>query len=163
MLKQLSALAIAASLMATPAFAQNASQIAKAKSGKSCAGCNLFQADFSYTDAAGMDFSKSRLRQANLALTTFDDVNFSKSNLSVANLFGARFNRCDLSQADLTNASAVGAYFGSSNLKGAKLAGTNVSGADLSVARGLTQKQLDQACGDRATKLPKGLRIPACR
>ena len=41
--------------------------------------------------------------------------------------------------------------------------GANVSGAELDGARGLTQAQLDKACGDRATRLPHGLRIPACR
>jgi len=29
-------------------------------------------------------------------------------------------------------------------------------------AVGLTQRQLDQACGDETTRLPAGLRIPRC-
>ena len=41
------ALAAALALLAGPALAQNAGQIASARAGKSCAGCNLFQADFS--------------------------------------------------------------------------------------------------------------------
>jgi hypothetical protein len=28
---------------------------------------------------------------------------------------------------------------------------------------GLTQRQLDGACGDETTTLPRGLRIPRCR
>ena len=39
---------------------------------------------------------------------------------------------------------------------------TNLAGADLSGATGLTQKQLDQACGDKETKLPEGLTIKPC-
>jgi len=38
----------------------------------------------------------------------------------------------------------------------------NFSGAEMSTAVGLTQRQLDRTCGDRATELPKGLRIPEC-
>ena len=49
-----------------------------------------------------------------------------------------------------------------STLSGAKLSGTNLSGAQLARAVGLTQSQLNQACGDDATVLPRGLRIPAC-
>ena len=147
----------------TPVAAQNASQIAVVQDGKSCAGCNLFQANLSYRDGAKMDLSDARLRQADLSLATYDDVNLSRANLSVANLFGTRFNRANLSQANLENAIAVGTYFGSSTLSGASLAGTNLSGADLSLAKGLSQAQLDRACGDRATRLPKGLRIKPCR
>jgi hypothetical protein len=34
--------------------------------------------------------------------------------------------------------------------------------ADLRRAEGLTQAQLDGACGDEATLLPDGLRLPSC-
>lgn len=163
MLKHISTLAIIAGIALAPAMAQDARQINVVKAGKSCAGCNLFQAELNYQDAANLNLSKSRLRQASLALVTFDAVNFSGANLSVANMFGARFNRCDFRKADLSQVAAVGTFFGSSKFHGAKLTGTNLSGADLSLATGLTQKQLDQTCGDRSTRLPKGLRIPACR
>ena len=163
MLKPLSVLLIAIGLIAAPAAAQNASQIKTAKAGKSCAGCNLFQADFSYSENQSMDLSRARLRQANLSLATFDSVNFSGVNLSVANMFGARFTRCDFSAADLSRSTAVGTYFGRSSLTDANLSDTNLSGADLSLSKGLTQSQLDQACGDKSTRLPQGLRIPACR
>lgn len=163
MLKHILAIAALSLSLATPALAQSASHVAKAQKGQSCAGCNLFQADMAYRDISGANFSKSRLRQSNLSLTTFNDANLSGANLSIANLFGARFNRCNLSRTDLSQASAVGTYFGSSNLSGANLSGTNFSGADLSLARGLNQGQLDKACGDRATLLPRGLRIRACR
>lgn len=45
---------------------------------------------------------------------------------------------------------------------GATLSGTNLSGAQLARATGLTGGQLNQACGDGSTVLPRGLRIPAC-
>lgn len=162
MLKHIAALSIAASLFAFPAVAQDATAIAKVQSGKSCPGCNLFQADLMYRDGKKMDLSGARLRQSNLALATFDDVNLSGANLSVANLFGTRFNRSNFAKANLQNATAVGTFFGSSNLSGADLTGANLSGADLKIARGLSQAQLNKACGDATTVLPAGKTIPRC-
>ena len=162
MLKHFSALTLLAGLMAATAMAQDASSISKVQDGNSCPGCNLFQADLSYQDGQKMNLAGARLRQSTMALGTFDDVNLSGANLSVANLFGARFNRSNFSNANLKDAVAVGAYFGSSNLAGADLSGANLSGADLSIAHGLTQTQLNQACGDASTKLPRGKTIPSC-
>ena len=162
MMKHLLAVTALALTVSMPAVAQNAAQIAKVKKGQSCAGCNLFQANLAYRDASDLNLSKSRLRQSDLSLTTFQDVNFSEANLSIANMFGARFNRCNFSKANFTSAIAVGTYFGSSNLSGANLSGANLSGADLSLVKGLSQAQLNKACGDHATKLPEGLRISKC-
>ena len=145
-----------------PTAAQNAEQISSVKVGESCTGCNLFQANLSYSEGEKMDLSESRLRQSSFALATYDDVSFARANLSVSNLFGARFNRSDFSGANLQNVTAVGTYFGSSKLAGAQLNGANFSGADLSLVKGLTQSQLNQACGDETTRLPKGQTIPRC-
>jgi uncharacterized protein YjbI with pentapeptide repeats len=57
----------------------------------------------------------------------------------------------------------VGTYLEGANFSGARLTGTNFSGAEMGRARGLSQGQLNGACGDGATELPAGLRIPACR
>ncbi|MNN33713.1 Pentapeptide repeats (8 copies) [compost metagenome] len=76
--------------------------------------------------------------------------------------YGGVFSGSNFAGADLTNASFVGAYLDGSTMSGAKLNGTNLSGAQLARAVGLTQGQLNQACGDDATVLPSGLRIPAC-
>lgn len=162
MLKQIARLTLIAGILALPAMAQDAGEIAKVRDGQSCKGCNLFQAELSYKDAAKMDLSDARLRQSNLALTTFDDVNLTGANLSVANLFGARFNRASFARANMQNVIAVGTYFGSSDLAGADVSGANFSGADLSIAKGLTQTQLNRACGDANTRLPKGKTIPSC-
>jgi len=162
MLKHTLALIALTLTLTAPSLAQNADHIAKAKKGQSCQGCNLFQANLAYKDIADANFSESRLRQSNLALATFDGVNLSSADLSVANLFGARFNRSNLKNADLRQASGVGTYFGATDLSGAKLGHANLSGADLSLATGLTQAQLNEACGDATTRLPKGLRISRC-
>ena len=162
MLRQFLSVLILSGLAAAPAMAQNAGEIAQVQSGKSCANCNLFQADLAYQDSTKMDLSGSRLRQSDLSLTTFDDVNMTGTNLSLSNLFGARFNRVDFRRANLQNVIAVGTYFGSSNLAEADLSGANLSGADLELVKGLTQAQLNAACGDASTRLPKGKTIPTC-
>ena len=161
-MKQFAILMFMIGFYCAPVSAQNSGQIALVQDGKSCAGCNLFQADLSYRDGKKMDLSEARLRQANLSLATYDDVNFSGANLSVSNLFGARCNRANMTQTNLENAIAVGTYFGSSDLTGASIVGTNFSGAELRITQGLNQAQLDRACGDPTTRLPKGLQIPAC-
>jgi Pentapeptide repeats (8 copies) len=67
------------------------------------------------------------------------------------NLGGANLNGADLSGANL----------GGADLLGANLLGARLDGADLRGADGLTQNQLDKACGED-TKLPSGLTIKPC-
>ncbi len=155
-------IAVALMGLALPAAAQNAGHIAKVRNGQSCPGCNLFQADLAYMDADHVDVSGARLRQSDMQLATFDNWNLAGANLSVANLFGVRFNRSDFTNVNFENATLVGGYFGSSTFSGANFAGANLSGADLHLSRGLTQGQLNHACGDEATRLPSGLTIPRC-
>ena len=147
---------------AAPAFAQNAGQIASVRRGASCSGCNLFQGDFSGMEVRGLNLAGARLRQADLSLTVMNRTRFSRADMRDVEAYGGVFSGSNLAGADLTNASFVGAYLDGANLSGAKLSGTNLSGAQLARAIGLTQGQLNQACGDDATVLPSGLRIPAC-
>lgn len=146
-----------------PALAQNAGEIGRVQSGASCSGCNLFQADLAYRDLPNVNLSGSRLRQADMSLVTMNGANLSRADLSVTNMFGGRFTGASFAGANLSNANLVGAHFGSANLSGAVLSGAVLSGAEMREARGLTQSQLNSACGDPSTQLPAGLRIPACR
>lgn len=155
---------IAAALLAvsTPALAQNAGQIASVKRGASCAGCNLFQGDFSGLEVRGLNLAGSRLRQADFSLSVMNRTRFSNTDMRDVEAYGAVFSSSNFSGANLTNASFVGAYLQGANFSGATLVGTNLSGAQLLRATGLTQSQLNRACGDASTALPGGLRIPAC-
>lgn len=165
-------IAIAAiGLMSLSAFAQTPEQneatrkalAARVAAGqKTCAGCDLFQVDLSYKDLDGRDFSGARLRQADLSLATLDSAKMHGANLSIANAFGARFNRTDFTDANLSDATLVGSWFGGAVLTGANLKGANLSGSYLFTAHGLTQAQLNAACGDESTQLPDGLKIPLC-
>lgn len=160
------ALALAAGLIvavtAAPALAQNAGQIARVQQGRSCAGCNLFQADLSGLEAGGLNLSRSRLRQADLSLSVMNRTNFSGADLRDVEAYGAVFGGANFSGADLTNASFVGTHLVGASFSGANLSGADFSGAEMEGARGLTQARLNRACGDAATRLPRGLSIPAC-
>jgi len=161
-LAALSTAAVLVAALATPALAQNAGQIASVKRGASCAGCNLFQGDFSGLEAGGLNLSRSRLRQADLSLSVMNRTRFSNADLRDVEAYGGVFSSSSFSGANLTNASFVGAYLEGADFSGATLSGTNFSGAQLARARGLTQVQLNRACGDASTILPRGLHIPAC-
>ena len=62
-----------------------------------------------------------------------------------------------LANADLRDANLQRADLRLANLQGADLSFANLQGADLRDAKGLTQEQLDWACGDKNTKLPDDL------
>lgn len=152
----------AMALTALPASAQNAGQIARVRGGASCSGCNLFQGDFSGLEARGLNLSNSRLRQSDLSLSIMNRTRFTNADLRDVEAYGGVFSGSNFSGANLTNASFVGTYLEGANFSGATLTGTNFSGASLARATGLTQSRLKQACGDEATRLPGGLRIPRC-
>jgi len=150
-------------LGATPVSAQNPAQIARARQGANCPGCNLFQADFAQATLRGVNLSGARLRQADFSAAVIKHVNLSRSDLRDLNAYGAVFTGSSLQGANLANATFVGAYLQGVNLQGAHLEGTNFSGAELAHALGLTQTQLAAACGDPSTTLPRGLRIKPCQ
>jgi uncharacterized protein YjbI with pentapeptide repeats len=134
----------------------------RVRAGASCAGCDLFQVDLAYQRIAGRNFAAARIRQADLSLATADRAIFHSANLSLSNLFGARLAHADFTDANLEQATLVGAYLGYANFRGAVMTGADLSGAELEGAGGLTQAQLDEACGDPRTALPAGLTIPNC-
>jgi uncharacterized protein YjbI with pentapeptide repeats len=160
-MNRLSLLAIAALALAGPAAAQNPAQIQRAATA-SCPGCNLFQADYTNREMKGRDYSKARLRQANRSAAVMNGSNFSGADMRDVNAYGGLFTSANFSGADLTNASFVGAYLQGANFRGANLTGANFAGAEMSRAVGLTQAQLNAACGDGSTLVPRGLRLRPC-
>ncbi len=157
------AFAAALSLAALPALAQSAAQIAKVEDGASCPKCNLFQVDLYNKQVRGRNFAGARMRQGDFSLSVFNKSSFAGADLRDVNAYGALFSAANLKRADLTNATFVGTYLQGANLTGAKLVGANFSGAQMDHAIGLTQAQLNRACGDETTTLPHGLHVPACK
>ncbi len=156
-------LAAALLTLAAPAWAQNMAQIGRAQAGADCPGCNLFQADLANRELHGRSFAGARLRQADLSAAVMTRVSFAHADLRDLNAYGAVFTGSNFAGADLTNASLVGTFLQGADLRGARLAGANFSGAEMDRAVGLTQGQLAGACGDEATRLPRGLRLAPCR
>ncbi len=162
-MRPLAALGLMAALVAAPALAQDAGQIARVRGGASCPGCNLFQADLSNRSLRGVNLSRARLRQADLTMVVMNRASFAGADLRDVNAFGGVFSSASFAGANLTNATFVGTYLQGANFRGATLSGANFSGAEMDRAVGLTQGQLNGACGDVATTLPPGLRISECR
>jgi hypothetical protein len=77
-------------------------------------------------------------------------------DLANANLSRANLSRANLSRANLNGADLIGA-----NLSDAYLNDANVNGANLIGAKGISQSQLDQACGVDV-RLPPGLTVKPC-
>jgi uncharacterized protein YjbI with pentapeptide repeats len=157
------ALALMFSLAAAPALAQNAAQISKVQDGGSCPHCNLFQADLGNKVLKNRNLAGARLRQSDMSLSVLNGSNMSHADLRDINGYGALFNSVSFAGADMTNATLVGADFAGANFRDTKLNGVNVSGAEMDKSIGLTQRQLDAACGDEKTLLPKHLHVGACK
>jgi uncharacterized protein YjbI with pentapeptide repeats len=97
------------------------------------------------------------VKGGNLEGANFDGAHAVLMCMSFADFKGASFKGADLSGANLAHAKLDGA-----NFAGAVLAITSFKGTDLTHARGLTQAQLDHACGDADTKAPAGMHVPIC-
>ena len=142
---------IAALLIATPAFSAptyDAAAVARIHAAiVDCPGCNL----------AGADLSNTCVKAHDLHGANFDGATAVLMCMSYANFSNATFRGTDLSAANLAHADLDGA-----DLTGARMDITSIKGTDLRQARGLTQKQLDQACGDADTRVPAGLKVHVC-
>lgn len=123
------------------------------------------------------DLSHSTMRQANLHRAEMTRGIFRFNDFQSANLIGAsapsvdftrsnfdraRMDNADLSGATLDGGQFTGVRFGFANMEKASLEGANLSDADLTHVVGLTQDQLDQACGNMNTRLPDGLNLGYC-
>jgi len=131
--------------MLTPA---DPAAIASIKAGKrDCPHCRL----------AGADLTNECVKHGNLEGSDFERAKLVLMCMSYADFRGASFRNADLSGANLAHAILDGA-----DLTGAQLAITSVKGTDLTHVKGLTQGQLDEACGDATTKVPAGMKVKIC-
>jgi uncharacterized protein YjbI with pentapeptide repeats len=122
--------------------------VASIKAGKpDCPHCNL----------AGADLTNQCVKNGNLRGADFDHARLVLMCMSFANFKGATFRGADLSGANLAHAKLDGA-----DLTGANLTITSIKGTDLTHVKGLTQGQLDTACGDAETKAPAGMQVKTC-
>ena len=132
---------------------------------------------FSDATLTGAELTHSSLREADLRRAElergrFHDNDFRDADLSGATLSGADLTRSDFTNASLNGTALIGATldgarlhgvdFTLADLSGASLADADLSGSDLSLVVGLTQAQLDAACGNGDTLLPPELGVSAC-
>jgi uncharacterized protein YjbI with pentapeptide repeats len=150
-------------------------------SGANLIRANLYRADV--TDANmreaylnGAQLGRAHLHGADLYRAHLKDAKLEDANMTGAKLNSAGLAYADLTRANLSRADLRGAYLGGANLSGADLSDADLSGADLSderdpdggqtgVAKNLTETQLNKACGNSATRLPKlfeGLTLRPC-
>jgi uncharacterized protein YjbI with pentapeptide repeats len=120
-------------------------------------GIKAYEMDLSGADMTGADLSGARMWFAI----------FVKANLTRANLGDAMLVVTDMRQAILAGANLSRANLGSADLRGVDLTGAYMFGTilyrtRLTDARGLTQEQLDAACGNETTRLPPGLVARPC-
>lgn len=142
-------LALAAPAQITPALAANPAQVAKIHGGiVDCAGCDL----------SGADLTNTCVKARDLHGANFDGANATLMCMSFANFTGASFRGTVLNAANMAHAKLDGA-----DMTGAKTSITSFLGTDLRNVKGLTQAQLDAACGDAQTKVPPGLRVHTCK
>lgn len=135
-------------------------------------GANLNNSTLTELDVTDSEFKDATLNSAELRKAKFHNTNFKEANLGRVTALAATFENCQFEKANFMGANLTKTDFANSNLQGAMFGGANLSavsfkGADLSGARmassmGLTQAQLDDACGDDKTELPVDLTITYC-
>jgi uncharacterized protein YjbI with pentapeptide repeats len=113
--------------------------------------------DCPHCDLAGADLTNTCVKSGNLEGAKFDGARLVLMCMSYADFKGASFRGADMAGANLAHADVDGADF-----SGADLSITSIKGTDLTNARGLTQAQLDRACGDADTKAPAGMTVKIC-
>ena len=131
---------------------------------------DLSGADLGKAEASRANFENANLSGAKLTKAEMPRANFAGADLTAADLSKTELGRVNFQKANLTDASLRFANvarvdFRDSNLAGVDFTGaytyrTRLEGVDLTTATGLTQVQIDLACGDAATVLADGLTEP---
>src|SRR3546814_2242270 len=91
----------------------------------------------------------------------FTGTNLQKAELGRAVLADAVLDGVDMTRAEIARAVFAGASLKGTDMTGAYTYLARFDGTDLTGVKGLTQAQLDAACGDGETTLPEGLSAPA--
>ena len=112
-----------------------------------CPGCKLM----------GADLSNACVKEHDLRGANFDGANATLMCMSFADFRGASFRGTILDAANLASAKLEGA-----DITGARTHITSFAGTDLTRVKGLTQSQLDAACGNAKTKVPAGMKVHFC-
>ncbi|MCF6274838.1 MAG: pentapeptide repeat-containing protein [Robiginitomaculum sp.] len=113
---------------------------------------DLHKADLTGGNFTNSDFTKARLKSTDAMNAVFINANFTK----------AKLDRGDFTGSDFSGAKFINTKFGDAEVKDANFVGANFSGADMVELSGLSQSQLDGACGSKETQLPEGFSLKVC-
>ena len=137
-----------------------------------CEGCDLsgrilVGAKMSNSDFSGSNFTGAVLARADGTGSEFEEANFTGADLRSVKVIEATcpraiFENASLANADARRADFRHADFTRANVTRMNFGGADIAGADLRNAEGLTQSQLNAACGDRLTRVPPGMRVRNC-
>lgn len=151
-------------------------------SGANLEKARFIRAWFTGSTADGANFSRAEgyragLQNVSAKKANFESAELQRANFGGSNLTGANFEKAELGRTTYDKADLTDADFTLANLSRADLSKatfttpprfdrafmflTRIEGLDLSGAADLAQAQVDLACGDGSTKLPKGLHAPA--
>ncbi len=130
-------------------------------------GADLKETVLSGINLTAANLRGARLERADLSATSFHGADLRNTDLRAANLSstgieGADFRRADLWSADLRGSDLRGSDFRGANLQFTRFNGADLSGSDLTGTKRLLQRQLEEACGNSATRLPDELLIKPC-
>jgi hypothetical protein len=101
-------------------------------------------------------FGNGEIHQLDLHNTNLQGAHLSGAKLQGAHLYRAQLQSTHLREVQLQDAHLRGAKLQDAHLDRAQLQGVDLTGVE-----GLTQDQIEMACLDEHTKLPKGLTPPA--
>jgi uncharacterized protein YjbI with pentapeptide repeats len=121
------------------------------------AGIRAGHHDCPHCELAGADLTNQCVKKGNLERADFRGARLVLMCMSYADFRGASFHGADLSGANLAHA-----VLDDADLSDAVLSITSIKGTDLTHAKGLTQHQLDQACGDAETRVATPLQVKTC-
>ncbi len=113
--------------------------------------------DCPHCDLRGADLTNTCVKSGDVQGAQFDGAKLVLMCMSYANFKGASFRGADMAGANLAHANVDDADF-----TGAILDITSIKGTDLRRAHGLTQGQIDTACGDADTRVPDGMKVHTC-
>ncbi|MDO1581597.1 pentapeptide repeat-containing protein [Rhizobium oryzicola] len=150
----------------TGAVLEKATTIRAYIAGASMVGANFnkvegYRSDFTEAKADKATFVAAELQRVSFVGASLVGADFSKAELGRADfrksiMGNTSFRLANLSRADLRDIRIQGSI----DLSGAVMFRTRIDGMDLKQVKGLSQTQVDLACGDKNTVLPPGLNRP---
>jgi uncharacterized protein YjbI with pentapeptide repeats len=121
-----------------------------------------YRTDFGGIAADGASFESAELQRSNFKDAKLSKTNFTKADLGRSQFDGAELGGSRFALANVSRTDFRGARFSSPvDFDRAFFFLARLEGLDLSAATGLSQWQVDMACGDDTTVLPPGLNTPA--